>query len=128
MYKEMKFDSLALLVDDYKRSYEAWSHRIVKIKIGLVVSTILKIVYPRKGFYTQTLEPEQQVLHDIYSLEEVCWQFLTLSEIGESEWKHVLEILEYFGNECVRLSKRRTLEDSFKVHLRANSLAVLFST
>ena len=72
MYKELSFDSLALLVADYKAGYEKWFHRLTKARVGL-------------PFH-----------HDMQSTAPVCWRFCSISPCKQS-WASCAAALDKYA-------------------------------
>jgi len=64
MYKELRYPSLASVLEDYKQSYQAWWHSLDKIRVGLAVS------------------------HDTFSTRPVCWRYF-LYKVSKTSWEKV---------------------------------------
>ncbi|GAB5355384.1 hypothetical protein AAMO2058_000201000 [Amorphochlora amoebiformis] len=82
MYKKLKYDSLADLVEDFKGAYEKIGHRIVKITVGLPIGNLSA------------------------SVERVYYHFLVVPITKHTKWDGIRTVLSKYTKAMHRLLKQ----------------------
>lgn len=108
MNKDLDFESVTSIINDYKMAYEKSRHKVLRIRVGLPVE------------------------HNLESFNFICWRYLSLDP-SSSSWEQCSEALERHASQAKRLWERWLLDgqrenrraDIFlkDIHVDANSKA-----
>ncbi|KAG0621793.1 hypothetical protein M758_3G048800 [Ceratodon purpureus] len=97
MSKDLKFDSMSSVIENYKTAYEEQHHAVEKIRVGLPVE------------------------HDTRSTNFVCWRHLEL-DLEDQSWSECCEAIDEFAGKSRRLwnlwIRSGRGEDPWQLHVR----------
>ncbi len=97
-FKELKFDSLSALVEDYLTAYDEVGHTVRKIMIGLPGEPTFAAAAGRPA-----LKTSRTVGRVTFSHEPVFWHFL-ICHLSKGDWPDAASVVDIFGRDILSIN------------------------